>query len=156
MNAKSLKNRYPLPLIDNILHWLTIRIIEWETAFHTPLSTFESIVVPFGLINAPAFQPYVNQILREYLGNLVILSERRITMSTRSNPLGFASFYRRLVPKFSICMANMLRGGKGNQKKVRKLVMPIDLDTSNNFLIGRGKWRQMHRALPYQHQAVST
>jgi hypothetical protein len=34
-------------------------------------------------------------------------------------------------------MANMLRGGKSNQKKVRKLVTPIDPDTSNNFLNGK-------------------
>ena len=48
-----------------------------------PLGTLEYLVVPFGLINAPAFQSYVNQILREYLEELVvILSERRITIST--------------------------------------------------------------------------
>ena len=56
---------------------------EWKTAFRTPLSAFEYQVVPFGLTNAPAFQSYVNQPLREYLDELVvILSERRITIST--------------------------------------------------------------------------
>jgi hypothetical protein len=52
-------------------------------------------------------------------------------------------------------MANMLRGGKDNQKKVRKLVTPIDPDKSNNFLNGKRKWRQMHRALPYLASGLS-
>jgi len=46
---------------------------EWKTAFRTPLSAFEYLVVPFGLTNAPAFQSfqlYVNQTLREYLENI--------------------------------------------------------------------------------------
>ena len=56
---------------------------EWKTAFRTPPGAFEYLVVPFGLTNAPAFQSYVNQTVREYLDELVvILSERRITMST--------------------------------------------------------------------------
>jgi hypothetical protein len=36
-------------------------------------------------------------------------------------------------------MANMLRGGKNNQKKVRKLATPIDPDTPKNFLIGEAR-----------------
>ena len=53
-----------------------------------------------------------------------------------------SSFYRRFVPKFSkiaIGMTNMLRGGKNNQKKVRKLATPIDPDTPKNFLIGEAR-----------------
>jgi len=56
--------------------------------------------------------------------------------------IGFAGFYRRFVPKFSkiaIGMTNMLRGGKNNQKKVRKLATPIDPDTPKNFLIGEAR-----------------
>jgi len=36
-------------------------------------------------------------------------------------------------------MTNMLRGGKNNQKKVRKLATPIDPDTPKNFLIGEAR-----------------
>jgi transposase InsO family protein len=226
LNSKSLKNRYPLPLIDDILHRLAgakiftaldlknayhrIRIREgdeWKTAFRTQLGAFEYQVVPFGLTNAPAaFQSYINQTLREYLDvfvvayldDLVIYSKREedheehvrlvlkalmdaglycklskctfsareiellgyvvsdkgVSMSkSRLNPIldwpeprsikdiqqfiGFANFYRRFVPKFSkiaLGMTNMLRGGKNNQKKVRKLVTPIDPNTPNDFL----------------------
>jgi hypothetical protein len=43
-----------------------------NTAFCTPLSTFEWLVMPFGLTNAPAtFQRFVTNILQEYLGTFV-------------------------------------------------------------------------------------
>ena len=57
---------------------------EWKAAFRTPLSAFEYLVVSFWLTNAPTFQSYVNQTLREYLDvsviaytdNLIIYSKR--------------------------------------------------------------------------------
>ena len=41
---------------------------EWKTAFRTRYGLFESLVINFGLINAPAsFQAYINNALLEYL-----------------------------------------------------------------------------------------
>jgi len=93
LNSKTIKNRYPLPLIEDLLdrlagakiftkldvkhayHRLRIREgDEWKTAFRTPLGLFEYMVVPFGLANAPAaFQSYINKTLREYLDVFVVV-----------------------------------------------------------------------------------
>jgi hypothetical protein len=41
---------------------------EWNTIFHTRYGLFQSLVIPFGLTNAPAtFQNYINDILAPYL-----------------------------------------------------------------------------------------
>ncbi len=73
LNSMTIKNRYPLPLIDEILDHLSgarvftkvdvknayyrLRIRggdEWKTAFQTRYGLFEYLVMPFGLTNAPA------------------------------------------------------------------------------------------------------
>ena len=89
LNRVTIKNRYPLPLISELLDRLRkaklftkidlraaynlIRIArgeEWKTAFRTRYGHFEYLVMPFGLTNAPAtFQSYINSALREYLDN---------------------------------------------------------------------------------------
>ncbi len=87
LNAVTIKNRYPLPLIRETLNRLSrakyftkldiiaafnkIRIAEgqeWMTAFRTRFGLFEYLVAPFGLCNAPAtFQHYINDVLFEFL-----------------------------------------------------------------------------------------
>ncbi|KAI0992153.1 hypothetical protein K3495_g16033, partial [Podosphaera aphanis] len=87
LNAKTIPDRYPLPLFRETLRqlskarWFTkldvksafhrIRIRdgdEWMTAFRCRLGLFEWLVTPFGLTNAPAtFQRYINEQLREHL-----------------------------------------------------------------------------------------
>jgi hypothetical protein len=87
LNKITIKNRYPLPLINELLDRLSharvftkldirnaynrIRIAsgdEWKTAFRTRYGHFEYLVMPFGLTNAPAsFQSLINNTLREYL-----------------------------------------------------------------------------------------
>lgn len=87
LNAITIKNRYPLPLIQETLSQLStakyytkldvisafnrIRIAEgeeWMTAFNTRYGLFESLVMPFGLSNAPAtFQARINEVLRPFL-----------------------------------------------------------------------------------------
>ena len=87
LNAITIKNRYPLPLIQETLNRLSkaryytkldlihafnrLRIAkgdEWLTAFRTRYGLFEYLVTPFGLANAPSsFQHFVNDTLRPYL-----------------------------------------------------------------------------------------
>lgn len=87
LNAITIKNRYPLPLIQETLSRLSkarfftkldvvsafnrIRVKEgqeWMTAFNTRYGLFESLVMPFGLSNAPAtFQARINEVLRPFL-----------------------------------------------------------------------------------------
>ncbi len=102
-NNLTIKNRYPLPLIDESSDRLgrakrftqldltsayhRIRIWEgdkWKAAFRTRYGHFGYQVMPFGLSNAPAsFQGYINQILAEkldifiviYLDNILIYTE---------------------------------------------------------------------------------
>ena len=87
LNKITTKNRYPLPLISELLERLSRAKIyskldlrdayhrmriregdEWKTAFKTRYGLFEYLVMPFGLANAPAtFQSYIHKAL----GNLV-------------------------------------------------------------------------------------
>ena len=92
LNKVTVKNRYPLPLLSEILDRLggacvytkldlrdayhRIPIAEediWKTAFRTRYGHFEYTVMPFGLTNAPAtFQAYVNEALRGLLDQTCI------------------------------------------------------------------------------------
>ena len=87
LNAITIKNRYPLPLIPELLDrfrqakyftkldlrgaYNLVRIAhgeEWKTAFRTRYGHFEYLVMPFGLANAPAsFQGLINDTLRPFL-----------------------------------------------------------------------------------------
>jgi Reverse transcriptase (RNA-dependent DNA polymerase)/RNase H-like domain found in reverse transcriptase/Integrase zinc binding domain/Chromo (CHRromatin Organisation MOdifier) domain/Aspartyl protease len=87
LNALTVKNRYPLPLISELFDRLKnakyytrldmqdaynqLRIAlgdEWKTAFRTRYGHYEYLVMPFGLTNAPAsFQAYANDCLRDFL-----------------------------------------------------------------------------------------
>lgn len=93
LNKVTVKNRYPIPLISELLDRLgeakiftkidlrgaynLVRIKpgdEWKTAFRTRYGHFEYLVMPFGLTNAPAvFQHMMNDIFREYLDRFVVV-----------------------------------------------------------------------------------
>ena len=92
LNAVTIKNRYPLPLISEILdrvrnakiytkldlrdayHLIRIREgDEYKTAFRTRYGQFEFRVMPFCLTNAPStFQSYINECLRPFLDDFTI------------------------------------------------------------------------------------
>jgi hypothetical protein len=93
LNALTVKNRYPLPLISEIIssvkgkkHFSRIDLKgaynlvrikpgdEWKTAFRCRYGHFEYLVMPFGLTNAPAtFQHLMNDIFRDLLDHVVII-----------------------------------------------------------------------------------
>src|SRR5207248_3125247 len=92
LNDGTIKNRYPLPRIDELLDrvegaviytkldlrtaYNLIRIAlgdEWKTAFRSRYEHFEYQVMPFGLTNAPAsMQSLVNDILKPFLDLFII------------------------------------------------------------------------------------
>ncbi len=92
LNQITKKNRYPLPLISEVIDRLSgacyftklnireayhrLRIAsgdEWKTALCTRYGHYEYTVVVFGLVNAPAaFQGHINNVLREHLDQFCI------------------------------------------------------------------------------------
>lgn len=92
LNSFTIKNKYPLPLINETLdrligaryftkidlrngyHQLRIREgDEWKTAFRTRYGHYEYNVMPFGLTNAPAsFQSLINNTLCPFLDRFVV------------------------------------------------------------------------------------
>jgi hypothetical protein len=87
LNEGTIKNRYPLPLLhETLLQLQKVRFYtkldirgaynlvrlaegeEWKMAFRTHYGLFESLVMLFGLTNAPAsFQHFINNVLQPYL-----------------------------------------------------------------------------------------
>jgi hypothetical protein len=93
LDKVTIKNRYPLPLISELLNRLghakvfskldlrdayhRLRIKEgdeWKTAFKTRYGLFKYMVMPFGLANAPAtFQAYIHKALRHLVDSICIV-----------------------------------------------------------------------------------
>jgi hypothetical protein len=104
LNDLTLKLRYPLPRIDDLLDaargaqcfsaldlasgYFQIRIAEEDipkTAFGTPFGHFEWRVLPMGLTNAPSsFMRVMNKVFEKYLGDFVLVYLDDILIMSKS------------------------------------------------------------------------
>lgn len=104
VNRLTIKDSYPIPRIDDVLDRLSnakifskldlasgyhqIRVAEKDvekTAFGSRFGLFEFLVLPFGLINAPAtFMKAMNSMFVEYLNEFIILYLDDILIYSRS------------------------------------------------------------------------
>ena len=103
LNKITIKNKYPLPRIDELLdrlvgskyfskidlrsgyHQVRVNPIDIpKTAFNCRYGSFEFLVLPFGLCNAPStfmtlmnniFQPYLDEFVIVYLDDIMIFSK---------------------------------------------------------------------------------
>ncbi|KAF8754225.1 hypothetical protein RHS01_06321, partial [Rhizoctonia solani] len=93
LNSRTKKNVYPLPRPDDLMAQLrgakvftkldlrwgynNVRVKEgdeWKTAFRTKYGLYESLVMTFGLTNAPAsFQHFMNKLFKDLLDVCVII-----------------------------------------------------------------------------------
>ena len=131
MNRVTVKNRYPLPRIDDLFdqlkgarvysyidlhtsyHQLRVRETDIpKTTFRMQYGYFEFTVMPFGLMNAPAtfmdlmhrvFQPYLDQFVVVFVDDILIYSQSEEEHEDHLRIVLQALREHRLYAKFSKC-----------------------------------------------------
>jgi len=104
LNKLTVKNKYPLPRIDDLLdqlrgatlfskidlrsryHQILVKPEDVQKiAFRSRYGHYEYVVMPFGVINAPAiFMDYMNRIFRPYLDQFVVVFIDDILINSKS------------------------------------------------------------------------
>jgi hypothetical protein len=148
LNEVTIKNRHPLPLVQESLDRLAgasiytkldlrdayhrIRIKEgdeWKTAFRTRYGHYEYCVMPFGLANAPAtFQAYINRALSDtldvfavvYLDDILIYSNDEESHRHHVREVLSRLRHYRLYVKRSKCLFHTTSGIPGVHRHTKR------------------------------------
>ena len=157
LNKLTRKDRYPLPLINETLQrinkakWFTkmdviaafhkIRIEEgdeWKTAFRTRFGSFEWLVTPFGLANAPStFQRYINRTLQEFLDDFVSAYVDDVLIFTNGTREQHREHVRKVLEKLQ---------DAGLQLDIDKCEFEVQSTKYLGFIIEAGKGLRMDPA----------
>ena len=131
LNKLTIKNKYPLPRIDDLFdqlkgasiflkielrsgyHQLRIKDVDvHKTEFRTRYGHYEFLVMPFGLTNAPAafmdlmnrvFRPYVDQFVVMFIDDILVYSKDRENHDTHLRVVLETLIKEQLYAKLSKC-----------------------------------------------------